>query len=365
MPTSADTKPPTPDVAAATDAALADDASPALPPRSPLAALRRLVITFGIWYLYVPHLAVMRLVGPAVAVRLTRVMAWMHWLLTFAGGQKAALRAIERNRPYFETKLSTRTILRKYLETKHHHFVVWNLCATPRGRAWVERTCTAFEGRETFEKARTESRGLLVLGYHFGSGRMLSITQARQYGQDAYEIAHRPETYGRDTMSYVARLAYDKAAEADEKSGLQHIFLSPGTPPLSAIRHLRKGHIVGIVGDGFMAGQFIDVPFLGGTMRFPIGVARLAAMAGCSIVPMFGLVDGVDRHHVVAHEPIRIEGDTPEEVERVMRACAAVLESYVRRYPWAWWIWHRLKLETNPDGSLRMTCEAITRQSGH
>ena len=322
--------------------------------------IKRLIVSLAVWYLYVPHLGLLRLAGPCLAARFARLTAWGHWLLTFVGAQKATRRALERMRPQFETTLPIRTMLRKYLEGKHHHFVLYNLATTPRGREFVECTCTVTEGGEQFERLRAETPGVLCIGYHFGSGRMLSICQARRYGADAWEIAHRPETYANDALSVVAQTAAKIVAETDEKCGLRNILISPSSPPISVIKHLRKGHIVGIVGDGMMAGQFIEVPFLGGTMRFATGVARLAAMAKCPIVPVFGLIDGLDAHRVIIHEPITCDDDSPESIEKTMRACAAVLESYVRRSPWSWWIWHRINFGQHSDGRVRMTVDPLT-----
>lgn len=332
---------------------------PSLHPKRSGSPVKKLVMTLGVWYLYVPHLTVLRLLGPRIAVRIARLMAWAHWLLTFVGAQRATRQALVRLQPQFATDLPVRTILRKYLEGKHHHFVVYNLATTQRGRRFIERTCTAVEGGPLLERVRAETPGVLALGYHFGSGRMLSICQAHQYGADAVEIAHRPETYGDTTLSAVARKVLQITVDTDEKCGLRNIYITLGAPPLSVIKHLRKGHMVGIVGDGFVAGQFIEVPFLGGTMRFATGVARLAAMAKCPIIPVFGLIDGLEAHRVIIHPPIVCQDDSDEGVAATMQACTAVLEDYVRRYPWAWWIWHRINFSEHSDGRLRMTADAL------
>ena len=334
-----------------------DTAEPIRPKRQ--GVLKRWCMSAAVWYLYVPHLKLLRMMGPQAAVRVARLTAWAHWMLTFFGAQGKALRAIRRSLPELDTPLGARTILRKYLEGKHHHFVAWHLAAVPSGRKFVEETCREFVGKERFEQTRAESGGLIVLAYHFGTGRMLSLGLADRYGQDAYEIAFRPETYGRDALPWVAKLAYDTAVDTDARSGLNNIYMAPNSAPISVIRHLRKGHIVGMAGDGFFASQFVEVPFLGGTMRFPTGVARLAAMTGAPIVSMFGLLDGIEAHHVVAHEAVRCPNDSPEAIEETVRQCIAILEGYVRKYPWAWWIWHRLEFDQHPDGRPRLSASAL------
>jgi lauroyl/myristoyl acyltransferase len=333
------------------------EATAAAPSRSGF-SLRALLMSAAIWLLYVPYLGFLRVAGPRVAVRIARLTAWLHWLLTFVGAQRAAHRAIVQNLDQFETQLPARTILRKYLEGKHHHFVVWHLSTTQRGRDFVENTLRQFEGGELIEAARQEHRGLIVMGYHFGTGRMPSLALARRYGADAYEIAFRPETYGRDALPRAAQMAWKIATETDEKSGLNHIYMNPSAAPISVIRHLRKGHIVGMAGDGFFATQFVEVPFLGGTMRFPMGVARLAAMTKAPIMLIFGLLDGIEAHRVTLHPTIHCEGDSPEQLEDCVRKCCLLLEHYVRRNPWAWWIWHRLEFSQHDDGRTRMSASA-------
>jgi lauroyl/myristoyl acyltransferase len=290
---------------------------------------------------------------------MARLMAWIHWSLTFFGAQKDTLRAIQRLRPELETQLSARTILRKYLENKHHHFVMWFLAPTRRGRAFVGKTCRAVDGNDLGDAALAEGKGLIGLGYHFGTGRMMMMSLARIYGKDTFEIIYRTETYLQSVLPSVARLAYRLTLANDEKCGLNTIYMTPSAAPLSIIRHLRKGHVLGMAGDGFVASQFVEVPFLGGTMRFPTGVARLAALTGAPIVPIFGLLEGLESHRIIMHPAIYCENDTPEAIEETVRACTQILEWYVRRYPWAWWIWHRLQFGEHPDGRLRITVEAL------
>lgn len=141
-------------------------APPALPlqpaRRARRSPVRKLLASIVVWYLYVVHIPVLRLLGPWIAVRVTRVMAWVHWLTTFAGGQKSAYRAICNLRPQLETDLSARTILRKHLENKHHMWVLWHLATTERGRRYIRRGLVAYENRAQAEAVRAGSHGLII-----------------------------------------------------------------------------------------------------------------------------------------------------------------------------------------------------------
>jgi lauroyl/myristoyl acyltransferase len=306
----------------------------------------------------------LRMIGPQWAFRVTRVLAWTHWLLTFFGRRTAARRAMDHNRQHFETTLPMRTVMRKYFETKYQHFTALHMTGTKEGRDFIERTCRELTGKDYFYQARERGKGIIILAFHFGTGRMMTVSLGQRYNEVAHEVIFRPEAYSAGTMSWAAKIAYEKTLEADEKSGLSHIYISPNSPPLSIIRQLRKGNTVAIAGDGFMASQFIDVPFLSGTMRFPTGVARIAAMTGAPIVALFGLSEGLDEHYVIAHEPILCKADTPEAIETTMLQCTRLLESHIKRAPWAWWIWHRIKFDKHPDGRLLMYAKALIEEGG-
>jgi lauroyl/myristoyl acyltransferase len=338
-------------------------AAPAAPPRKKR-GIKQLVFSLGVWYLYVPHLAMLRLIGPRWAFRVTRALAWLHWALTFGGRHSAARRAMQRNRHCFETSLPMTTIMRRYFATKYHHFTALHMASTKAGRDFIERTCRELSGKEYFYQAREKGKGIIILAFHFGSGRMMTISLTQRYGEVAHEVIFRPEAYGAGTMGWAAKIAYEKTLEADEKSGLSHIYISPNSPPLSIIRHLRKGNTVAIAGDGFMASQFIDVPFLAGTMRFPTGVARIAAMTGAPIVMLFGLSEGLEQHYVIVHPPVECSADTPEAIETTMRQCTGVLEAYIKQNPWAWWIWHRIKFDRHSDGRPLMYAKALIEEGG-
>ena len=251
--------------------------------------------------------------------------------------------------------------MRKYFETKYQHFTALHQSSTEEGRVFIETTCRELNGRDNFYKAREKGKGIIILAFHFGTGRMMTVSLTRRYNESAHEVIFRSEAYSAGTMSWAAKIAYEKTMKADELSGLNHIYISQTAPPLAIIRQLRKGNTVAIAGDGFMASQFIDVPFLAGTMRFPTGVARLAAMTGAPIVPVFGLSDSLEEHSVTIHEPIHCDEDTPDAVEATMLKCSGLLESYIKLHPYAWWIWHRIKFDRQPDALPQMYAMELLR----
>jgi len=171
-------------------------------------------------------------------------------------------------------------------------------------------------------------------------------------------VVFRSATWSADALPAVAKRAMLVAVNTDRKCGMKNIYVRHGTRPLALIKRLRQGKTMGMAGDGMVAGDFVEVPFLGGTMRFPSGLARLSALTGAPLLPLFALMEDIDTNRLIAHPPINVPDNSPETIEATVRQCAAILESYVRRYPWAWWIWHRLSFEQTPGQQLQILARA-------
>lgn len=340
--------------------AIAAPAAVAAPAKKRRSFLRTLLASVVVWYLYVVHIPLLRLLGPWIAVRITRAMAWLHWLLTFAGAQRNAYTAISILLPQLETNLSARTILRKHLETKHHMWVLWHLCTTERGRRYVRRGCEAYLGRAIADEARASSHGLIIAAYHFGIGRLIAVTMTALYPQDEiHEPSHAADTHSQSTFGWAARAAHNAMNYAEHNAGLRTLEIFPNKPPIGILRQLRKGNVVTLTGDGAMASEFMEVPFLGGTIRLATGIPRLAAVTGDPIVAFFGTFRSLSTHVIEAHGPIYCKEDTPEAYRETLRQCVAILEQRIKREPWAWWIWPRLRFEYDATGQPHIKAEAV------
>src|SRR5215211_609349 len=96
---------------------------------------RKYIASVAIWFLYVPHYAILRLLGPHFGMYWVRIAANAHWLLTFVGAQSSARRSLEKFYPLLGTKLSVSQLLRRHLHLKHECFArvrVYSLQATER-----------------------------------------------------------------------------------------------------------------------------------------------------------------------------------------------------------------------------------------
>jgi lauroyl/myristoyl acyltransferase len=321
--------------------------------------IRRLLLSVFILYLAFVHLPFLRLVGPRCAIILARLAAWLHWLLTFVGAERHALRAMREVLPATGPGRKPRAVLRQYLALKHRLYVEYDACGTARGRRYLEQSYLPYlEGREHLDAALREGRGAILLVFHYGT--VLPMYPAlRMLG---YEVMlHRATAPvlawalpgARSAFGWAMRVAVRASAAAEQSNG-PTLYHNPNFIFPLMLRRLRQKGIVSINADGMAGTDFNEVPFLGGTLRLPTGPARMSAHSGAPLLPLFALPDGLSRHHFVIHPPLRCPHDSPDAVRETMTAYAAVLDQYVRQRPEAWLTWRRLLVQRHPDGRLRL-----------
>lgn len=324
---------------------------------------KKVVTSCGVLYLIGPHTMIPRIFGPRIGLAWARAIANVHWLTTFLGAQGSARRAIKQLYPRLDTDLSVSQILRRYLVLKHHSFMEWRLSTTPRGKLFLSETYSDFPGHTIIDESLEEGDGVMTIVYHFGMYKLLTVGLSEAFGYDISQVNFRSKHYSGDTFKAVASAAYRNALQTDKHSGMQAAYLKPQSTVIGLMRDLRKGKIVGLAGDGTIAGNFIDVPFLGGSLQLPTGWARLAAKTKAPVVVMFAMLDGIGRREIVTFPAVRSEDSSEEAVNRMVRQCAGHLEDFVKRAPWAWHVWHRLEIEETPAGELRMKLKAA-KQGG-
>jgi lauroyl/myristoyl acyltransferase len=317
--------------------------------------LKRLLLTVCALLMAFVYLPALGLLGPRWAVLLSRVLARLHWLLTLAGvnvGQeKKAYRAMRALLPTLRPDLRPAGVLRRYLANKHQSSVEHHLCRTARGRRFLQQTYP-IEGREHLDAALREGRGAIIQIFHFGLCQPLWPV-LRLTGYDILLHMDRSVHYLGDTFGWAVRAAVKVAAVSDAFCGTV-LYHTPIFMFSMMARQLRRGGLVGMNGSGTDETTFVEVPFLGASIRLPVGPARLAAHAGAPVVPVYALADGRGRQPIVIHPALRPAGQTPEALRDLVAAYTTLLDGYVRRYPWLWWSWRRLSVGWDGDGHLRL-----------
>jgi glycosyltransferase involved in cell wall biosynthesis/lauroyl/myristoyl acyltransferase len=315
---------------------------------------RRLLLSTAVWLLYVPHLAIMKCLGPRLGPRWARGVGRLHWLLTFLGAQRSVRNVLRELHPQFETTRSVSSILRKHLELKHECFARFKLF---NRRRCDERACDLKweldrEVRAKFDGARTSGKGLIIVGFHFGFFRLSTSALPKSVPWcDAVYLSRRIAHYTGDTIDAVADMALQKAFAADRQSGARIHYIDPDSSIMQIYRTLLAGRSVVLTADGVFAKDFVDVPFLGRKLRMPCGWARVAAATGANVLILLDTEIDHKRRCTWAFDNIQVADKSAEAIYRAVAESARILETFVRCEPWAWHPWQRVRSKVADDGS--------------
>lgn len=318
----------------------------------------RAIRSVAVWYLYFPQLWLLKKIGPRPAIVLTRAVAYLHWLLTLVGYEGRTRRAMAQAFPNM-TASELRGQLRKHLVVKYQNFVEWHLYGTPRGKRFVEQTYRLpEEGKRRLDEVLSRKRGIVALVFHYGFSKM-TWPALHAAGYDTYQHLFRGATYANTTFPWIAKAALEAQTRSDKDSGLGIIYQRPNLTYVLLVRHLRRNEIIGMAADGMMGTEFVDAAFLDGTMTYPTGAARAASQTGTEILPIFVLPKGLFGHEIFVESSIKAPDSSPESVAAAVNAYVAVLDAYVRKYPFAWWTWRRLESSRKADGSTAYVARAL------
>jgi KDO2-lipid IV(A) lauroyltransferase len=209
-------------------------------------------------------------------------------------------------------------------------------------RSNIERYAI-YEGKQYWDEAEKMSngRGGIVLTAHYGNFELLILSHSI-YG---YRIAvvHRPLRNP---------LVDDAVRKARNRSGNEIIERKGGGHQMRQL--LRQNWHVGVPLDlDVRRGVFVD--FFGKLASTSDGVARLARLTGCPVVPCFMVREGNTMHHrIVIKPPIEIvkTSDADADARENTQRCVKSIEQAIREHPDHWnWIHRRWK--TRPKGEPR------------
>jgi phosphatidylinositol dimannoside acyltransferase len=201
------------------------------------------------------------------------------------------------------------------------------------------RQIESVEGAEHFQAARAAGKGLVVVTAHMGSFEVGIAALKR-------EVPRVHVVFRRDSAGRFER----QRAALRNRLGVVEVPVDEGWTLWMRLRDaLLAGEAVVLQADRVMPGQKgRPVPFLGGMMLLPTGPAKLAAMTGAPIVPVFTIRAPSGRVRVMIEPPIVV---SPGEDEIALGKIAAVLERYVKTYPEQWLMLQPAWREDGKSGS--------------
>ncbi len=191
-------------------------------------------------------------------------------------------------------------------------------------------------GEEIVRERLREGGGGFLIGAHLGSFELTRAIGRRQKGLRVAMVAY--EDNARRLNATLA--AINPAAKVDT------VALGSVEAMLRVRELLAEGVFVGMLGDRTPGGEGVmDVDFLGGTAKFPVGPMRVAALLGRPVILMLGLYLGGNRYRVAFERLADFSAVGREEREAAVRDAvlryAGRLEEYCRGYPYNWFNFYR------------------------
>jgi KDO2-lipid IV(A) lauroyltransferase len=199
-------------------------------------------------------------------------------------------------------------------------------------REELKALIVSVEGQDHYDHARSLGKGAIIATAHMGSFE-LGMCAMLEIERGIHVV------FQRDPFSNFERLRSDFR----KRLGIQEAAVNDGWATWLRLRDaLAANEVVAIQADRVMPGQKgVKVPFLGGHTLFPEGPAKLAAITGAPIIPIFTIRQRDGRVRVCIDEPIMVSGADPIAIQEAIAKLAATVGRYVKTYPDQWLVMHR------------------------
>lgn len=197
-------------------------------------------------------------------------------------------------------------------------------------RSNLEKFIT-LEGIGNLQRSFAAKKGVIVLSAHLGNWELGGVALAiLGYPINAVALNHKEVS--------VNRLFVQQRMSKGVK------VIPFGMAAKRCYQALRRNEMVALLGDWDIKSQGVRVPFLGKLTTLPRGPAILSLKTGAAILPGFTIREESNRFQLSFEKPIFPEptGYQEEDVERLSSQVSKILESYIRRYPEQWLLFHEM-----------------------
>jgi len=185
-------------------------------------------------------------------------------------------------------------------------------------------------GYEPVKQFVTDGKGVILLTAHLGNWQA-AMTALSKFEKPVY-VMMRPE----DNVAVKKNLHIDSEEERVRIISTD----DPLNSVVEAMKALKNGNIVSIMGDRTYGFSAAEATFLGDKVTFPIGAFSLASAVQCPVVVLLSAKTGVKEYLVdVSHiipAPAGRRGKKDEELKLALQQFAGLLEEYVQAYPYQW-----------------------------
>ncbi len=180
----------------------------------------------------------------------------------------------------------------------------------------------------------TPGKGFILLTAHVGSWQVV-MTFLKKLGRTVY-LMMRPEE--NIAVKEVLNIRND---QENIKIILSDNFLSG---VMEAVQAVNQGNIVSIMGDRSYGYKSAEVSFLGGKVKLPYGAFSIAAAVQCPLVVLLSAKVSTKQYFMdtsyVLNPRYSSKGTKHEDIKVYVEKFAHILEEYVARYPFQWFVFH-------------------------
>ncbi len=198
------------------------------------------------------------------------------------------------------------------------------------------RECTTVVGLELLETAARDRRGVIVVSGHLGNWEIGgAAVVARGCPMDIVVARQRNELFDRYLTRSRERLGFGIIPRGQGRTG--------------ALRSLREGRAVGIMGDQDARAAGVFAAFFGRTASTARGPAVLAMRSGAEVVTLFAirLPGWKPRYRVHIERLPAVKGDRSAAVAGLTQAFTTRIEERVREFP-GQYLWLHRRWKTPP-----------------
>ena len=192
------------------------------------------------------------------------------------------------------------------------------------------------EGREHYDKAAAQGKGVLLLSLHIGNGDM-GVTIMSLSGFPSHLISKKFKNQFLNSLWFGVR--EDKGVRFIDPHGTKTAF--------EILAACRRGEAVVFVLDQFMGRPFgIPTTFFGRPTGTAYGLSLFASKTGAPVVPVYTYRDEKLRTHLRFEPEIPFEENANRDLQNqiMTQKYNTVIENLIRRHPDQWmWVHRRWK----------------------
>ncbi len=185
---------------------------------------------------------------------------------------------------------------------------------------------------DMIDRKYKEGKGLIFWTGHFGSWEMGAMGGSLVLGYPFYVLAKKQSN----------QAINDYLTKAREAHGNKMVWLGPSVKQLFLV--LKKGGVLGIVGDQRGPQNSIRVNFFGRPTAFYTGTAQIIEKTNCNVV--FGAIARTKNYKYVGDteelDLSLLPKDSNEKIRAINQSYALFLEKYIRIHPEQYFWMHNL-----------------------